>query len=98
MKRAPQNHKPNKMIIRRLIDMINSIWIKRNIIRHRILKNNDSVKCRMLNMTRKKEKLGKRTWKDIPSKRYITYESKVLDRNMVKIAYSIRDYYVDYYV
>lgn len=28
---------------------------------------------------------------------YITYESKVLDRNMVKIAYSIRDYYVDYY-
>lgn len=49
-------------------------------------------------MTRKKEKLGKRTWKDIPSKRYITYESKVLDRNMVKIAYSIRDYYVDYYV
>ena len=58
----------------------------------------------MLNMTRKRErerereKLRERTWKDIPSKRYIlTYESKVLDRNMVKIAYSIRDYYVDYY-
>lgn len=31
---------------------------------------------------------------------YYIYESKskVLDRNMVKIAYSIRDYYVDYYV
>ena len=46
----------------------------------------------------REKKLGERTWKDIPSKRYIlTYESKVLDRNMVKIAYSIRDYYVDYY-
>lgn len=53
-------------------------------------------------MTRKKEKLGKRKNLERYSFKYdilhTRVKSKVLDRNMVKIAYSIRDYYVDYYV